>query len=193
MKKRANKARRVIASAYDAYWFLKEHPALRIRERIAVSPSKAKKLAARGFIITTDRGGKCWREFRHMHRHAMDHNLDIFYVKVDKKNVVNDKKSKNVHDRVWLETGAPEYGYHWDGQAVSELLWTHDYRLDCGGRTFDEALVELANLVLKFHGDYVNDNDEHKTCGGVDSCADCKEHARWEKRFMGRRAIVVPA
>jgi len=184
MKQRAKKVRRVIANAYDAYWFLKEHPAFRIRERDAVSPSKAKKLAARGFVITTDNGGKCWREHKHVHRHALDCNLETFYAKVDDKRVVNDDKSKNVNVECWLEFGRLEYGYHYEGQPESSLLHCHDYRLDCGAPTFDEALVKLANLVLKRHGDYEDDNAEYKRCGGEDSCADCKESKRFQKRLF---------
>lgn len=189
MSKTKRKAGRIIANAYDAYWFLKEHPALRIRERVAVGPAKAKKLAARGFVITTDRGGKCWREFRHLHRHAMDCNLDIHYAKVDKRGVVNADRSKNVNAECWLELGPLEYGYHGDGQAQSELLHTHDYELDCGAPTFDEALVKLASLVLKKFGDYESDDDERKHCGGEDSCADCRElHAVSERLFGGKTA-----
>jgi len=63
--------------------------------------------------------------------------LDIEVVKVDPiSDSIDDDESKNTATRVWLECG--EY---------NENYYNHDIGLDCGGRTFEEAIIELANLV----------------------------------------------
>lgn len=81
---------------------------------------------------------------RHEKGYFMD-ALDIEVVKVNPaKNEIDDDRSKNTHVRVWLETG-PEVG-------------THDYALDCGGNTFEEAIIRLAELV-RFYYDENNRDD----------------------------------
>lgn len=93
-------------------------------------------------------------------KHGIGHlsdSLDISVVKVNPANdTVEEDQSLNTAVRVWLECGehTEEYGY------------THDYDLDCGGETFEKAIVELANLVFEKHGDYeepeVTDEDMEK-------------------------------
>ena len=46
--------------------------------------------------------------------------------------------AKNTRLEVWLETG-PEAGFH-------------DLMLDCGGETFEEAIIKLASLVDTYYG-----------------------------------------
>lgn len=63
-------------------------------------------------------------------------------VKVDPETRrVEDERSRNTMTEIWLEAGPyrekEEYGTH----------WTHDIDLDCGGATFEEAIIELARLV----------------------------------------------
>lgn len=77
--------------------------------------------------------------------------LDIFVVKVNPDtNAIDDDKSKNTKTQVWLETGR-----HIDERDM--LIpgcspFSHDYYLDCGGDTFEEAIIQLADLVLKYYG-----------------------------------------
>lgn len=54
--------------------------------------------------------------------------------------VVQDDKRRNTRVEVWLECGGLENG-----------IGTHDPRLDCGGDTFEEAIIELARLVKKYY------------------------------------------
>lgn len=64
--------------------------------------------------------------------------LDIDVVKVNPvTNEIDVDCSKNKQIQIWLETG-PEIG-------------THDCALDCGGDTFEEALIRLARLVRKYY------------------------------------------
>ncbi len=61
---------------------------------------------------------------------------------------IDDERSKNTKVRVWLESGKWLYpeDCHEDGMAQ------HDYRLDCGGDTFEEALKELYKKVYAYYG-----------------------------------------
>ena len=47
--------------------------------------------------------------------------------------------AKNTQLEVWIETG-PDVGLH-------------DWMLDCGGVSFEEAIIKLADLVEKYYGE----------------------------------------
>ena len=52
---------------------------------------------------------------------------------------------------IWLEFGPfPSY----EGAEYDTNDRMHDPRLDCGGKTFEEAIINLARLVKKYYGDY---------------------------------------
>ena len=53
-------------------------------------------------------------------------------------NAIDIDTSKNTKVQIWLEHGP--YDKEWGG-------CTHDLDLDCGGDTFEEAIIELAKLV----------------------------------------------
>jgi hypothetical protein len=66
-------------------------------------------------------------------------------VKVNpENNTIEDDKSKNTKTQVWLEHGP------WEEEWGS---CTHDIDLDCGGDTFEEAIINLATLVKKYYKD----------------------------------------
>lgn len=90
------------------------------------------------------------------------YDLDIHIAKVDPETrIVTDDPERNTHIEVWLEFGPYEY---MDSKDDPELYkdvkeydrWrrTHDPRLDCGGDTFEEAIIKLAHLVKEHYGDY---------------------------------------
>ena len=169
-----------IATAYDAWWFLYNHPKLMLRERNEEPKFNADALEKRGFIITRDKGGKCWREWRHLHRHAIEENFSIFYTKVDSSGKVNDDPVLNIQQACWLEMGPMEWGYCADWMEETSLINYHDIELDSGGRTFDDALVSLARKVRRGkYGDYCDrkGRQEHGACGRP-SCADCRKMER---------------
>lgn len=91
-----------------------------------------------------------------------DEALDIVVSKVDPvTRKIEDDKSRNTHTEVWLECGGvenPTENAVANGQVGEEdIKWghtTHDYELDCGGDTFEEAVLALANLVVKHYGDH---------------------------------------
>ena len=67
-------------------------------------------------------------------------NLDIEVVKVNPEtDEIDDIKTKNTKTSVWLECGTNK---------------DHDIDLDCGGDTFEEAIIKLAELVKRKYGDY---------------------------------------
>ena len=64
-------------------------------------------------------------------------------------NAVDDDPSLNTKQEWWIECG-PYVEDEYTGNIVS----CHDWQLDCGGDTIDEALLKLAYLVLAHYGDY---------------------------------------
>lgn len=67
-------------------------------------------------------------------------------VKVNPKTMeVDDDSTKNTKVQVWLEHGLYEKV---DGAFPQH---THDFNLDCGGDTFEDAIIELARLVRKHY------------------------------------------
>lgn len=74
-------------------------------------------------------------------------SLHIMVVKVNPETeTIEDYQSSNSETRVWLEIGP--YVIEEDYKGL-----THDIDLDCGGKTFEEAIINLANLVKKKYGD----------------------------------------
>lgn len=70
--------------------------------------------------------------------------LEIDVVKVNPINsMIENDDNRNTKTEVWLEFGA----------VLEEDVCEHDTRLDCGGDTFEEAIVELANLVDTYYLD----------------------------------------
>lgn len=151
---------RVIDNAYDSYWFLYDHPKsvtehpdhpLVDLDQYAFGGIGSTHLGAR-------KGKKRDNEYnRAFNEHATDfywhgqfiNNLDIHYAKVNSITRSTKDEPRDTVE-VWLETGAAL----WEDYAHKYIGNTHNPELDCGGPTFDEALIKLANLVLKHYGDY---------------------------------------
>jgi len=69
--------------------------------------------------------------------------LDIDVVKINpEKEEIDKDESKNTQVEIWLECGE----YHPKHRV-------HDVELDCGGFTFEEAIINLANLVMEWYGE----------------------------------------
>ena len=85
-------------------------------------------------------------EFLLEHKMFQGHFRDILYIMIVKINpdigMVDDDESKNTKVEVWLEAGP--YGEHYN---------IHDCDLDCGGDTFEEAIIKLADLVKQYYDD----------------------------------------
>ena len=73
--------------------------------------------------------------------------IEIEVVKVNpKNNTIEDDKTLNTKTQVWIEPGT-DFNNEW---GVCE---THEWFLDCGGDTFEEAIINLAEDVFRFYGD----------------------------------------
>lgn len=106
---------------YEAYNFLKEHKMTKTYSKLSDDSKE----------FETDHFYKC---------------LDVNVVKVNPKTCELEHKEDRLHlntkTKVWLEFGA------WCEENNSPY---HDYDLDCGGDTFEEAIIKLANLVDKYY------------------------------------------
>lgn len=66
--------------------------------------------------------------------------IDVAMVHPKRLRVMEDK-ALNTRLQIWLESGPP----------VEQWQSSHDYNLDCGADTFEEAIVKLHRLVKKFY------------------------------------------
>lgn len=79
--------------------------------------------------------------------------LDVEVVKINPKTKkIEDNDEHNTETRIWLEVGT----YFWEDETGCYTI-SHDADLDCGGRTFEKAIMNLANLVKEKYGDYSQD------------------------------------
>lgn len=121
---------------YEAWWWLFYHPAFFYHGAMKGQP---------GFL----------------------YSLDISVQKVcPTTRRIEDDKSLNTQVEIWLEAGP--YG---DPVAAQEQFpegfpdnWadgvpSHDYELDCGGDTYEEAIITMASNVKKKYGDYKDPNE----------------------------------
>lgn len=74
--------------------------------------------------------------------------INMMVMLVDETGTVNEDESKNVNTEVWLEAGK---WYLLPGEHENHVH-EHDYELDCGGATYEEAVVKLARLVHERYG-----------------------------------------
>ena len=79
-----------------------------------------------------------------------DRCLSISVVKINPEtDEIDTNMSNNTKTEVWLEFGRAFIDYN----TTDSVMFEHDYRLDCGGDTFEEAIIKLANLVDQFYYD----------------------------------------
>ncbi|MBB2988450.1 hypothetical protein [Terracoccus luteus] len=90
--------------------------------------------------------------------------LDIAVVRVNPATgVVEDHPSMNTATEIWLEAGptyrraeagAPADAAFWDRTGDPDVfVGVHDVDLDCGGASFEAAVVSLAALVRRCYGE----------------------------------------
>ena len=90
---------------------------------------------------------EAWEFLNHQPMFYMNFAYDLWIdvVKVNPEtNAIDIDKDKNTKVQVWLEHGEYDSEYHSCG---------HDIDLDCGGDTFEEAIIELARLVKENYTD----------------------------------------
>lgn len=175
-----NKTRR-FKNAYDAYWFLLDHPKLNApyvygaesgtfdalqHPLSTVEVIAAKKKKTPLFKFRNQKGKfEYYKRSMHGDHRSIETNMDIFYANVDKTGTINDDKKQNKFFECWLEIGPYEWtksykeniahGGFWEGEENRpHLINYHDWTLDCGAPTFDAALIILARKVQKKYGNY---------------------------------------
>ena len=124
---------------YEAWWFLVEHPAFyNPLSVLTFNPQHDPDLDAMCYGF-----------------HSV---IDIDFQKVNPETeMIDDDSSKNTKVECWLECGGmylkrelqPEI-YDSDSTAVGHY---NDPDLDCGGDTFEEAIINMANLVAHHYQD----------------------------------------
>ena len=71
---------------------------------------------------------------------------------------VSDIQSENTRTEVWVEFGEwVEYSEYFEGMdldTVPKFGPSHDWRCDCGGRTFEKAIINLAKRVFALIGNH---------------------------------------
>lgn len=92
-----------------------------------------------------------------IYNHASFVNKDLVYPKIEIEphnvcpdtNRIEDHEYLNTKVQYWVELMTPEF----DEDSQNWIL-SHDYQLDCGGDTFEEAIDALYNKVLERYGTY---------------------------------------
>lgn len=94
-------------------------------------------------------------------RYGFWESLEVDVVKVDPTTErIEDDEKRNTATRIWLECGpwGDPKEHAWDTYSDKGIP-SHDIDLDCGGKTFEEAIIKLARLVNKKYGDHDNNED----------------------------------
>ena len=125
---------------YDAWWWPYYHPLFIDYE--AVYRDKR-------FLDNHDWAGE---DICNFYSRMQDY-IEVSPHKVNPKTrSIDDDQSLNTHVEIWIETG-----YRWREKIPfyeKDHWWFyHDINLDCGGDTYEEAIVNLANLVWKHYKD----------------------------------------
>ena len=75
--------------------------------------------------------------------------LDIYVAKVNPKTMArDDNERKNTLVEFWLACGPLDKKF---SKKLDAPIFYHDPRLDCGGLTFEEAIINLAKLVKRHY------------------------------------------
>lgn len=120
---------REFKTLYEAHWWLEEHPAFR-------NPADLK------FFSVEEDPTIGLHEFTST---CLD--IDVQLVNPETMSIVNDP-TLNTLQQVWLEVILPVY------EEDGTYEYMHDWKLDCGGDTFEDVMIKLAKLVLEYYGDY---------------------------------------
>jgi len=105
-----------------------------------------------------------WLEAHPAFFHATEHTLDLpgFFdslnIQVQKVNpltkLIDGDESLNTLVEIWLSVGPwEEVGEDEDAYGTGEMS-SRDYDLNCGGPSYEEAIIEMARLVNEHYGDY---------------------------------------
>ena len=112
---------------YEAWWYLNECKSFKATEKDLRQVGYSENLAK---IMSEETS-------------YFQESLIIEVQKVNPKNdtIENDEKL-NTKTVVWLECGSPYYD-----ENTKSILTYHNWDWDCGGYTFEEAIINLANII----------------------------------------------
>ncbi len=139
---------------YDAYKYLEFHRIFNTTpgEIIDLTQNELGLSIADGFGLTEEESKGIPYD-----NHRFDLALDIQVVKVNPDtDMIDNDPTKNTKVQFWFETGPWEKDLYKDTvpeEEYSEIPedrlggFTHDPNLDCGGDTFEDAIIALASLV----------------------------------------------
>lgn len=74
-------------------------------------------------------------------------------------NRIENYKPLNTKLQYWVELMVP---YYEENSISKQWVVSHDWELDCGGFTYEEAIDELYDLVIKKYGDYTKEEAKQK-------------------------------
>lgn len=110
---------------------------------------------------------KEWIDFLYNHPVVNDVEKNHFHLSIRPAYVnpdtrtVDDDESLNTHSEIWIEGGPPfdmskedyiaEPAEGWN--ATNRWMHSHDYRLDCGGDTLEEALLKFVAHIKYYYND----------------------------------------
>ncbi len=84
-------------------------------------------------------------------RNNFTDSLMFIVVKVNPKtNRIDDKEYKNTKTQIWLECGEPVIKSN-NFDILDKIEFCHNTDYDCSGDTFEEAIINLANIVYNYN------------------------------------------
>ena len=138
-------SKRQFADVTEAWVWLTSHPAFEARE-ILLSPKRAGSKA-----VGIKAGAPAW-----LRDNTFAESLYIEFVRINPQTgAIDEDATKNTQIEVWLEGGAPVE----DEDSGVRYRVSHNHHLDCGGPTFEAALLQMATNVLECYGDYEMDEN----------------------------------
>jgi hypothetical protein len=160
--KQKSKINKEFDNAHEAYRFIKNHPEFNYFEKFLLGKrvERQRKIHVKesGGQLYHDRNGY-WHVVYPEHNPCIQENFHFIYVKVDKYGKVNKNSEKNLFTECWLEIGQIKWELHHESHTGPEIKTLyHDYEIDTGGATFEEALIRMANKIARKYGlDQVKD------------------------------------
>lgn len=115
---------------YEAWWFLNETPIFQ------TSVDDMKKMGFSDKLIEIANS----LNINYFHQSLQ---IEVQKVCPVRRRIMKDKK-RNTHTEVWLECGEPFYD-----KGTHSIKSYHNLEYDCGGDTFEEAIINLANIVYE--------------------------------------------
>lgn len=114
---------------YEAWWYLNECQSFKATKedlrKIGISDNLAKIMSEQTSYFSE--------------------SLCIEVQKVNPENNTIDDEKLNTKIEVWLECGSPFYN-----EITNTILTYHNWDWDCGGDTFEEAIINLANIIWEY-------------------------------------------